>query len=225
MDIYLVRHAQPAWIDEQGGVMDPGLTELGQRQAKAAAEAVADLEALTDLWISPTLRTVQTAAPIQAAIGLTPTVVEDLREIRPPDWTGHPQEEIAAVFRQAIRRPPEQWWDGLPGGEDCRSFSRRVRAALLEQLASIGARPREGSALWDVEAADRRVIIVGHGGTNAVLVDALLRIAEVPWPWDRFVHHHAAITHLRTSTVGDGFIFGLRGLNLQAHIPAEDRTR
>ena len=81
MRLYLIRHAesQNNALPESQRVEDPGITELGYRQARHLAERVSGL-GLTKLFTSPFLRTLQTTSPIYEATRLTPNVRVALHE-------------------------------------------------------------------------------------------------------------------------------------------------
>lgn len=83
MDIYLVRHGEAAasWGQEA----DPGLSELGQRQAEQAAQTLHPcIGDDTRLISSPLARALETAAPLAALIG-GPVARDDVfREIPSP---------------------------------------------------------------------------------------------------------------------------------------------
>ncbi len=55
------------------GIVDPGLTPLGEEQARQSALALDGIE-ITRILVSPYTRALQTAAPIARARGLTPLV-------------------------------------------------------------------------------------------------------------------------------------------------------
>jgi len=66
---------------QTGRVADPALSPRGQRQAELLAihlggegGAALNLQPIDELWVSPHRRTLQTAAPLAAALGLTPLV-------------------------------------------------------------------------------------------------------------------------------------------------------
>lgn len=91
----LVRHGLTDW-NENGRVMgrcDVPLNERGQRQAAAAAAALAD-GSLDAVLASPQRRAQETAAPIAAAHGLTVTSDDDLAEVWVGAWQGHTYEEL-----------------------------------------------------------------------------------------------------------------------------------
>ena len=61
------------------GIIDPVLTELGERQADQAALALAGAT-ITRILVSPYTRALQSAAPIARARGLVPVVAPQVRE-------------------------------------------------------------------------------------------------------------------------------------------------
>lgn len=84
MRLLLLRHGQTH--GNTVGALDtafPGadLTELGVRQAEAAALALHGRE-ISGLYVSPLVRTHQTAAPLAAKLGLDPVVLHGVQEIQ-----------------------------------------------------------------------------------------------------------------------------------------------
>lgn len=79
--IYLVRHAEPAatW----GAHPNPGLSELGHQQAKAASQTLKSVGA-GSLWTSPLARCQETARPTAEAIGCVPHIESRVAEIPVP---------------------------------------------------------------------------------------------------------------------------------------------
>ena len=78
--------------------------------------------------------------------------------------------------------------------------------------------------MWQIPDDSLRIVIVAHGGTNAVLLGALLGIPPVPWEWERFHNYHSAIADLQSVEIGGASAFTLRGLNDLAHLPEDLRT-
>ena len=72
--IYLVQHG-----DKERSPGDPGLTELGRRQAAVTARWLRETE-LKALYSSPLRRARETAEPVGAATGLAVQVDSRLRE-------------------------------------------------------------------------------------------------------------------------------------------------
>ena len=236
MELILVRHGQPAWLHPDGtGSIDPQLTDLGRAQAALAARRLADSEDepargdIDHLFVSPTRRTQETAAPIAEALGLPIETLDWLEEVRsPPAWEGSPSEVIEEAFRTFQHRTREQWWEGQPGGEPLREFHDRISGGLRSTLAGIGVTPATEAGLWDVAPIEPdvdRVTIVAHGGTNGAIIATLLAIPPEPWEWDRFAIGHASFSVLTTLPVAGHHIWSLRTLGDGTHLPVDDRTR
>lgn len=120
-----------------GRRLDPGLDDLGRRQAEAVAAALAGADRVVS---SPLRRARQTAE----ALGLPVTVDERWAEVDYGELDGTPLAEV----------PPEVWarWradahHAPAGGESMRDLAARVRAAC-DDLAG--------------EATERDVVVVSH---------------------------------------------------------------
>lgn len=224
MELVLVRHGQPEWVRQGRNVDDPVLTEVGQRQAACAAEALA-AERFDRILVSPLVRARQTAAPVEEALGTRAEVVDWLAEIRNPVWEGT-DHDTERIFAEARRRPAEQHWDGLPGGESFRDFHDRVVGGLTGLLAAVGVSPATTALpLWTVTEPERRVLVVAHAGTNSVILTHLLGVRPVPWEWERFVLHHASISHAMPLMIGEGWSFSLLRLSDTRHLTPALTTR
>ena len=222
MELLLVRHGQPEWVDADGIARnDPGLTSLGRTQAHAAAAALGTTR--VDLLVSSTARRArETVAPLADLLGVPPAEEELLHEIRvSPEWDGAPADEIGEWFREARHRDRHEWWQGAPGGEDFSAFHQRVCSGIDGVLAGLGVRrvSHDGN-LWDVEPTDdRRVCVVAHAGTNSVVLGHLLGIEPEPWEWERFASSHAGITTLRTVPIAGHAIWTLQSFDAVGHLP------
>ncbi len=81
----LLRHGQSEFnlhftaTRQDPGINDPKLTDLGHRQAEAAAEALAG-EPIRRILCSPYTRALQTAAPVAKRLGLPVAVTTSVRE-------------------------------------------------------------------------------------------------------------------------------------------------
>jgi probable phosphoglycerate mutase len=228
MELIFLRHGQPRWSIAGIGQPNPHLTELGLHQANLAATRLAGIEPqLTEILVSPAIRAQETAAPLHDATGIGLETIDDLVEMKMPSWDGVPESEVVAVFKQARHRPPDEWWDGLSGGESFRDFHDRITATMASILASRGTRPdAQGRPyLWHVEQPEQRVAIVAHGGTNAVAIGWLLGSDPTPWEWERFILGHASIARLRAIPLAGEHVFSMRAFNDREHLRPEDRTR
>lgn len=228
MDILFVRHGQPQWAVDGLSQLDPQLTDLGRRQAELAAERIAsDAKATAaELIVSPATRSQQTAVPVARETGLAMDTIDDLLEIQMPDWEGVTEEAVIDVFKTTRNRTPDEWWDGLPGGESFRDFHDRVTTALDALLAARGmTRNADDPRLWDVEQDPGRIVIVAHGGTNSVCLTHLMGVPPSPWEWEKFVLFHASFARVKLLPLAGAHVPSLRTFNDQDHIPLDLRSR
>ena len=227
MDIVFIRHGQPKWAVDGMSQPDPHLTDLGREQAQLAAKRVAnDRRAAGELIVSPALRSQQTASPIAEATGLAIQTIDDLVEVKMPNWEGFTEATVIEIFKDSKHRSPDQWWDGLPGGESFRTFHDRVTTALDDLLAERGmVRDPRDPQLWTIEEDPGRLVIVAHGGTNSVCLTHLLGIPPAPWEWERLVLWHASIARVKMIPLAGAHVPSLRSFNDQDHIPPELRSR
>ncbi len=227
MEFVFVRHGQPQWSVDGMSRPDPVLTELGRDQAKHTAQRLAaERRPITEILVSPATRSQQTAAPLAEATGIVPITVDDLLEIQMPDWENTPEETVQKLFSEARERPPEEWWDGLSGGESFRHFHNRVTGGIQTILAERGISPDalQRPHLWDHAGGEGRIAIVAHGGTNSVALTFLLGVEPTPWEWERFLLAHASIARVRAIPLAGAHVFSLRAFNDQEHLPTDKRS-
>ncbi len=221
MDIFLVRHGQPNWAPDSKARNDPHLTELGHEQASRVASRLNALDRLDELWVSSMNRARETAEPVSAELAIEAEIFDWLREIQNPDsWEGKPVELVERALEGANLRAMDEMWEGLVGGESFHDFHQRVVDGLVETLDSHGVHPMpEGNGhLWTVDDPDKRVMIVAHAGTNAVILGHLLGASPVPWEWDRFRQPHTGISRVTMVRVSTGWAFSLRQLGDVHHL-------
>lgn len=157
MRILLVRHGQtPANVL---GTLDtaapgPGLTELGQQQAAGVVDAL-DSEEIDAIYVSRLRRTHETAAPLAAVLGLTPTELPGTHEIEAAEVEGRSDRESVRTYLETVFA----WGSGdlsvtMPGGPDGHDFFARFD----ESIARV------------VEAHDQdaTVVVVSHGAAIRV---------------------------------------------------------
>lgn len=135
----LIRHGQSDFNVVYGetrrdpGIIDPGLTELGHRQAAATAKTLAGRGAHT-LVASPYRRAIQTAQIVGEALGL-PVTIDPLIGERAAFTcdVGTPGSELAALWPELdFAHIPELWWPDIEESEESldlrgRSFRDRMR--------------------------------------------------------------------------------------------------
>lgn len=220
MWLTLIRHAEPAYVVDGVSWSDPPLTSRGRDQARLLAERIAAWD-IDELWVSTMVRARQTAEPITDVTGVTPEVMEWLGEIRnPPEWDGSPADEIEEFFATSADRSVEEMWEGAPGGESFRDFHHRIVGGLEDTFAERGIRRAGEMHLWD-GVDDRRVVIVAHGGTNALILGQLLGVDPTPWEWDRFTHVHSGVSRLLSLPTAGHHAWSLRALSDRSHLPTE----
>jgi len=158
--VLLVRHGQSTWNADGRwqGQADPPLSALGEAQARAAAEALPEV----DLVVASDLaRARQTAEIIAGARRLGDVRLDErLRERDSGDWTGFTREEIELV-----------WPGWLDAGRLPDNF---------EQWERVAARVTE--AVW--AARDRvpggTILVVAHGGVVRSLERSVGADGSVP---------------------------------------------
>jgi broad specificity phosphatase PhoE len=154
--VYVVQHGEKQRLPG-----DPGLTELGFRQAALAAEALRDRASagggLAMVYASPLLRARQTAAALAEAAGLP--VRTDARLAERMNWDGSvPFERFAEDWSKATADR-----DFVPAvGDSSRAAGKRFREFLEERTG------------------DGPIAIAGHGGVTVDLLRTLLGDAAVP---------------------------------------------
>lgn len=169
MRLLLLRHGQTH--GNTAGALDtaiPGLdlTELGHRQAEAAARALAD-HGLAQIYVSPLVRTRQTAAPLAALLGVEPRELAGLREISAGDFEMADDHDSIAGYIGTVA----DWIEGrfdtrMPGGESGHEFLDRYDAAVAEiHRAAVGA-------------GEERVLLVSHGAAIRTWISARVTDAE-----------------------------------------------
>ncbi|MEO8529531.1 MAG: histidine phosphatase family protein [Pseudolysinimonas sp.] len=157
MRILFIRHGQTQ--SNVDGALDtatpgPGLTTLGTRQAEAVPAALGQA-GITAIYVSQLLRTHETAAPLAAALGLTPIELPGLHEIEAGSLEGLSDIESVRGYMGTVFAWGEGHLDrAMPGGLDGTAFFARFDADVAHIVAS--------------HAADDTVVVVSHGAAIRV---------------------------------------------------------
>ena len=153
MDIYLVRHGETEIGDDHLYPNNASLTELGQRQADAACDALRGA-GITHIFTSDLQRAKESATRAVDFTGLSPVALSGLDEVRIGDLR---DASIEAIKRRLYDGPPvadftEFYGESTPEFEEriIYSFTRDVVERLDE---------------------DSRPALFVHGGTISVLLD------------------------------------------------------
>jgi len=163
--IILVRHGHVDWLAPERfrGRADLALSDLGRRQAQAAAHYIAATWQPEAIYTSPLGRCRDTAAAIAAPFQLQPHPIDGLLDIDYGEWQGLTREEAGARWPNET----QTWFRAphlarIPGGETLAGLLSRATAGLLDILR----RHPEGT-----------VVLVSHDSVNRVL---LLFALELP---------------------------------------------
>lgn len=193
---------------EKARSSDPPLSALGHEQVRRVARhpALAKLfgpgKPPVDLYASPLVRAVETAAQLQCTLPGTPpirlraelTEVGGLREaledgghlVLPGMTPDELQQRFPDLDLDLSEVPSEGWWAGSPV-EDKSEAGRR---AIRERVARVACWARE---LRPTAPGGRHVVVIGHG---ALLNRLLVELLGVPQGTCAFLHGNTAVTHL-----------------------------
>ncbi len=187
-DVLLVRHAQQQLspgeflTSDTGDLHDPPLSELGRRQAAAAAEALIS-EKVDGVYTSTSRRALDTGTMIAAASAAPLEAIDDLREFGffrdlPADQT--PEEALGldrlrGFLRTWSRTRSLAAW---PASEPVTEFRHRVVTAI----EGLIARHRGG-----------RLAVVTHGAVINVFLGEFLGVTDDMF----FIPAHTSITRVR----------------------------
>lgn len=189
-DLLIVRHGEsaPARQDRPAprvdGHGDPELAPEGREQAERLADRLAH-EKIDAIYVTTLQRTVQTAAPLAARLGLEPVVEPDLREVYLGEWEGFAfRKYVSEGHPIAVKMLTEQRWDVIPGAESNEALAERVKRGLDRIIA---AHPGQ------------RVVVVVHGGVIGQCISlatgaptfsflgadnaSISQIVAMPTPW------------------------------------------
>jgi probable phosphoglycerate mutase len=158
MRLLLLRHGQTH--GNTAGALDtavPGLelTDLGRRQAEAAARALVE-EGVDQVFVSTLTRTRQTAEPLARELGLEIRVLDGLREISAGDFEmGADHDSIAGYIGTVADWIGASYDTRMPGGETGHEFLARYDDAVAEIHRSVTVAGQESALLVSHGAAIR----------------------------------------------------------------------
>ena len=109
------------WVRDKLNVDNPPLTARGREQAALLGKWAAG-EHFDEVYVSPLVRTQETAAPILASLGMDLVTDPWLEEIRNPIWHGTPEEKAIELWMK----------DSLPNANKEESYSLTVSANAIK---------------------------------------------------------------------------------------------
>jgi 2,3-bisphosphoglycerate-dependent phosphoglycerate mutase len=199
--LLLVRHGESMPVQEGvelpllDGCSNPDLDPVGHEQAARVADRLAG-EDIAAIYVTPLVRTQQTAAPLAARVGLEPRVEPALQEIFLGEWEGgHFRRHVREGHPIAVRLMAEQRWEVIPGAEPSAAFAARVGQGIRRVAAAH---------------SDETAVVVAHGGT----ISQALATATGARPFAFANVDNASISELYVN--GDEWI--IRRFNDTAHL-------
>jgi 2,3-bisphosphoglycerate-dependent phosphoglycerate mutase len=200
-ELLLVRHgeSEPASLDPPfplvDGRSDPALAPEGRAQAELVAARLA-ATGVDAIYVTTLRRTVETAAPLAAQLGLVPQVEAGLREVGLGEWEGGLFRKMVSEHHpMAMRMWAQETFEVIPGAERSAEFAARVRDAVGRLAAAhIG----------------QRVALFTHGG----VIGQVLALASGSRPFAFVTADNGSISRIVVS--GERWI--VRGFNDTAHL-------
>jgi 2,3-bisphosphoglycerate-dependent phosphoglycerate mutase len=200
-ELFFVRHGESerASLDAPfplvDGRSDPALAPEGRKQAELVAARLA-ATGIDAIYVTPLRRTVETAAPLAARLGLVPEVAAGLIEVGLGEWEGGLFRKMVAEHHPtAMRMWAEESFEVIPGAEQAASFAARVR----DEVGRLAA-AHQG----------QRVAAFTHGG----VIGQVMAQASGSRPFAFITADNGSISRLVVS--GDRWI--VRGFNDIAHL-------
>ena len=171
--ILAIRHGETAWnVDTRiQGHLDIPLNEVGLRQARHLAQALAQHEAIHAIYASDLSRAHTTANAIAQATTQSVTAHAGLRERHFGQFQGRTFSEIEAELPEHAlhwrKRTPE--WVPPGGGESLLMLRERI----LKTVDELAARH-----------TGQQIVMVAHGGVMDILYRAATRLdLQAPRTW------------------------------------------
>lgn len=179
MRIIFVRHGHPNYKLDC-------LTELGHRQAEAAARRLSD-ERIERIFSSTCGRARETAEHVAAPRGLTVEPLEFMREIgwgtlsgEPLLAEGHPWHVAVDMVAHGIPLNDPDWATKEPFCRNAVTARAGKVAEGIDALLAECGYVREGEYYRVTEPCDRTVLIASHGGSGSA---ALGHLMNLPFPY------------------------------------------
>jgi broad specificity phosphatase PhoE len=163
LNLYFVRHGETLASKTGGfcGTSDVELTTEGVMMAKDFALAYSDIE-WTAVFSSPMIRTIATAKPLCAMIGIEMQLRDGLKEINFGQWEGKTPAEVNQQYHdEYVKWQAEPGWNAPPEGERAIDIARRSSEVIEE----IEKTYQSGN-----------VLVVSHKATIRIMLCSLLGI-------------------------------------------------
>ncbi len=218
MEIVLIRHAQPQWLENDKYVLNPGLTPKGIEQALLSS-TVFQKESMDEIWVSPLNRTQQTLEPFKEG-GVSSNIhtydwLQEMMDDEEKDLMSKSDSDIQEFFLKRNTKSFEEWLESYHG-EYMKAFSDNIFSNLDENLKQRGlvSIDEKYDRLFDLEKnTSEKLMIISHAGTMSVLMSYFLNMPLYPWTWRKFLPRHAGHTILKSTQISSGHFFRLKEFN------------
>lgn len=202
-EILLVRHGSAATRREGNepfglldGHSDPPLSSEGRQQAQAVCRRLSNVR-IDAMFVTSLRRTAETAAPLEQELGMTATVVPELREVHLGEWEGEFGRRIAGRDPDVETLFSSQRWDAIPDAEPMEHFQARVSQGIARVAELTGA--------------DRTAVAFVHGGVIA----EVCRMVTACQPFAFLYADNGSVTRIARLRSGRWVI---RGFNDISHL-------
>ena len=183
MELIFVRHGRPEHVQtSDGSPADPPLAEVGHLQAAAVAQWLKE-EPVDHIYSSPMRRAMETAKPIEEALGLSVAIREHLSEFDRNSSSYVPMEILKEVNRRA--------WERMASGavSDSTDSMYTWRDSVLGEVEHL------------IEHhSGQRVVVVCHGGVINAYLAFCLSIDEREFM--KFDVDYTSVTRILASSTG-----------------------
>jgi broad specificity phosphatase PhoE len=167
--IYIARHGQSVWNNQSRvtGQLNPGLSPKGRLQSEAIAQCLLHA-GLAAIYTSELQRTIDTALPTATTKRLPIVSLPALNEINLGVLQGRYRDERDPEAQGMwAQLQADLWRYRVPGAECYAELTQRVGLALENILQQHRGQP---------------ALIVGHRGTNGVILGKLMGWPRERWP-------------------------------------------
>lgn len=209
MKIYFIRHGEPGPMGPDGR----NLTELGQKQAHAAAQRLKD-SGIEMIFSSPMIRAKQTAEPTAQLLGLNIAFCDFIKEI---GWSslnsesipenGHPWKLARLRASEGKSLFMDDWQRDYPySNSEVVQYYNNVASGIDEFLREFGYK-REGDYYRVIgKDTEKTIAIFSHAGSSSA---ALSHILNIPFPQfcGAFCPKHASVTLVEFSNKAGELIY------------------
>ena len=197
--VILIRHGETDWSRDGRwqGWRDVPLNDKGHRQARELVEPLAKQHP-THLVVSDLIRTQQTLQPLADALGITPVIDPEVKEIDVGSWAGLSHAEAEERYPEGVARH-DAGGTGWEDGETYADIAIRGERALLRHTDNLPT-----SAL---------LVICAHGGLIGATVGRVIGLTpdQQRQRLGRPSHGHA--TYLKRSDTDAGPVWRLLAYN------------